>query len=238
MFSLPNIFTLLNLICGCLALFGVFYESSGFVIIVFILALIFDFLDGFAARKLGKTSPLGKELDSLADLISFGVLPTFLFIDIVERSIEISEWPVYGLIFLMAAGAALRLARFNTMESEGGSFNGLPTPAMAMIAFGIWINLENSVYPSLEILADPSFILILALGLTFFMNIPLRFIKFSIGTDFNLNQVLSLILILIFIGGLFFSWRLSVLTTSLSYFILSLLLPLFTNTSNRTRANL
>lgn len=234
MFSLPNIFTLLNLICGCLALFGVFYESAGFVIISFILALLFDFLDGFAARILSQSSALGKELDSLADLISFGVLPTFLFIDIIERSIEVSEWPLYGLVFLLAAGAALRLARFNTIESESGGFSGLPTPAMAMVAFGVWINLENSVYPSLEILADPPFILILALGLTLFMNLPLRFIKFSLGTRFNLNEVLSLILILIFIGGLFFSWRLSVLTTSLSYFILSLMLPLFTNTSNRT----
>lgn len=215
-------------------MFGVFYESYRVVIVAFILALLFDFLDGFAARMLDQSSSVGQELDSLADLISFGVFPTFLFIDIVERSIEISEWPVYGLIFLLAAGAALRLATFNTDENEIIGFSGLPSPAMAMIAFAVWINLDNSVYPSLEMLADPTFILILALGLTIVMNLPLKFIKFSIGTTFELNQVLSLILILIFIGGLFVSWRLSVLITSISYFILSLLLPLFTNTMQRT----
>lgn len=238
MFSLPNIFTLCNLLCGCIAMFGVFYESYWVVIISFILALVFDFLDGLAARLLDQTSSVGKELDSLADLISFGVFPTFLFIDIVERSIEISEWPVYGLIFLLAAGAALRLATFNTDEGNSIGFSGLPSPAMAMIAFAIWINLDNSVYPSLEIFADPTFILILALGLTLFMNLPLKFIKFSLGKTFELNQVLSLILILIFIGGLFVSWRLSVLITSVSYFILSLLLPLFTNTSEQPESNL
>src|SRR5680860_280555 len=182
MFSLPNIFTLCNLLCGCVAMFGVFYESYRVVIVSFILALLFDFLDGFAARMLDQSSSVGQELDSLADLISFGVFPTFLFIDIVERSIEISEWPVYGLIFLLAAGAALRLATFNTDENEIIGFSGLPSPAMAMIAFAVWINLDNSVYPSLEMLADPTFILILALGLTIIMNLPLKFIKLSIAT--------------------------------------------------------
>lgn len=234
MFSWPNIFTLLNLVCGCIAMFGTFYESSWVVIIAFVLALIFDFMDGQAARMLSQTSELGAQLDSLADLISFGVFPTFLLVDIVERSIEMREWPLYGLIFLLAAGAALRLARFNTDEDELDGFTGMPSPAMAMIVFAVWINLDNAAYPSLEMLADPLFILILSLSLTLLMNVPLKFIKFSLGTTFTLNQVLSLILVLIFIGGLFTSWRLSVLLTSVAYFILSLLLPLLTNTLPRT----
>lgn len=237
MFSLPNILTILNLTCGCIALFGIFYETSVVVIIAFILALVFDFLDGFTARILGQSSELGKQLDSFADLISFGVFPTFLFIDIVERSTDLISWPIYGLIFLLTAGAALRLARFNMDESDSSGFTGLPSPAMAITAFGIWINLDNSVFPSLEVLGDPSFVLILSLALTLFMNLPLRFIKFSPGRDFTLNQVLSIILILIFIGGLFLNWKISVLITAVSYFILSLLLPLFTNTKQSTRSN-
>lgn len=234
MFSWPNIFTLLNLVCGCIAMFGTFYESAWVVIIAFALALIFDFMDGQAARMLSQTSELGAQLDSLADLISFGVFPTFLLIDIVERSIEIREWPLYGLIFLLAAGTALRLARFNTEEEGQEGFIGLPSPAMAMVVFAVWINLDNTAFPSLEMLADPLFILVLSLSLTILMNVPLRFIKFSLGTTFTLNQVLSLLLILIFLGALFANWRLAVLITSISYVILSLLLPLFSNTSDRT----
>ena len=234
MFSLPNILTILNLLCGCIALFGVFYESSWVVIVAFGLALIFDFLDGFTAQLLSRTSELGKQLDSFADLISFGVFPGFLLIDIVERSTDLSAWPVYGLIFLLTASAALRLARFNMAKSDSSGFTGLPSPAMAITAFGVWVNLDNSVFPTLEVLGDPVFILILSMVLALFMNLPLRFIKFSPGKDFTLNQILSFILILIFLGGLFVNWRISVLMTAVSYFILSLLLPLFTNPTSLT----
>lgn len=237
MFSIPNFLTLLNLICGCIALFGVFYETSPVVIIAFGLSLLFDFLDGYAARMLSSSSEMGKQLDSLADLISFGIFPTFLFVDIVERSTDISAWPIYGLIFLLAAAAALRLVRFNMAEDDSTGFDGMPSPAMAITAFGIWINLDNSVFPSLEILGDPSFILILALALAFFMNLPLRFIKFSPGREFTLNQILSIVLILIFIGGLFINWRISVLITSISYFILSLIRPLFNHSTPNTRSH-
>lgn len=227
MYSLPNVFTLLNLVCGCVALFGVFYETSAVVIVSFGLALLFDFLDGIAARILNQSSELGKELDSLADLVSFGVVPTFLFVDIVERSTDITSMPLYGLIFILAASAALRLARFNLDIERSPDFSGLPSPAMAIIAFGFWINLDNSMYPSLEVLGDPNFVLILAIALALFMNLPLRFIKFAPGLDFTLNQILSLLLILVFLAGLFINWRISVLITALAYFVLSLLLPLF-----------
>src|SRR5690606_39635120 len=113
MFSLPNILTILNLTCGCIALFGIFYETSVVVIIAFILALVFDFLDGFTARILGQSSELGKQLDSFADLISFAVFCTFLNIDIVKRSTDLISWPFYGLIFLFTPRAALPLPRFN-----------------------------------------------------------------------------------------------------------------------------
>lgn len=232
MFTVPNIFTLLNLMSGCVALYGIFYESVWVVIIFFILALLFDFLDGFSARLLSQTSSIGKELDSLADLISFGVLPTFLFVDIVERSLEISEIPLYGLIFVLAAGAALRLASFNTDESGKDDFNGLPSPAMAMIAFSVWINIDNPHFPLLEGLSNPPLILILAIALTALMNIPIRFIKFSISSSVNINSILSFILIFIFLGGLFVNWRLSVMITTMAYFILSLLLPLFAKVSH------
>src|SRR5690554_1213403 len=127
MFSLPNIFTLLNLICGCVALFGIFYETSAVVIVAFALSLLFDFLDGISARLLGQSSELGRELDSLADMVSFGILPTFLMVDIIERSTDITTMPVYGVIFILAASAALRLARFNLETGGSPEFSGLPS---------------------------------------------------------------------------------------------------------------
>jgi len=229
MFSLPNIFTLLNLICGCVALFGIFYETSAVVIVAFALSLLFDFLDGISARLLGQSSELGRELDSLADMVSFGILPTFLMVDIIERSTDITTMPVYGVIFILAASAALRLARFNLETGGSPEFSGLPSPAMAIIAFGIWINLDVSIYPTLEILGDPNFILILSIALALFMNVPLRFIKFAPGWGLSLHKILSILLIFIFLAGLFISWRISVLITGLSYLVLSLMLPLFSD---------
>lgn len=233
MLSLPNVLTLLNLLCGSIAIYGIFYESEFMVILFFVLALLFDFSDGFAARLLGQTSAMGRDLDSLADLISFGLFPTFLLTDLIERTITIGENPLYGLVFLLSAGAALRLAKFNHTESTQPGFEGIPTPAMAMIVFGIWINVDNHAYPGLEILADPSLILILSLMLTLLMNIPISFIKFSLGKNMNTHEIFSIILILIGFAVLLINWRLSVLVTVIAYCIFSLLLPLFTSASRR-----
>lgn len=232
MLSLPNLLTLLNLICGSLSIYGIFYESEFVTIFFFSLALIFDFLDGFAARLLGQTSALGRDLDSLADLISFGLFPTFLLVDLIDRSLIIGENPIYGLVFILVAGAGLRLATFNQTVSSSPGFAGIPTPAMAMIVFAIWINTNNPAYPGLESLANPVFILILALVLTLVMNLPIPFIKFSLGKAMDIHQIFSLILILIGIVVLFFNWRLAVLITILAYCLFSLLLPLLQRSSS------
>lgn len=233
MLSLPNALTLLNLLCGSIAIYGIFYESEFIVIIFFALALLFDFLDGFAARLLGQTSAMGRDLDSLADLISFGLFPTFLLTDLVERTTTIGENPLYALIFLLSAGAALRLAKFNHTESTQPGFEGIPTPAMAMIVFGMWINVNNHAYPNLEILANPSLILILSLMLTLLMNVPVPFIKFSLGKNMNTHEIFSIVLILIGIVILLINWRLAVLITVIAYCIFSLFLPLFSGAPRR-----
>src|SRR5690606_35090387 len=188
-------------------------ETSSVVIIAFGVALLFDFLDGTAARLMNQTSALGRELDSLADLVSFGIFPSFLLIDIVERSTDLTSNPAYGLIFVVAASAALRLARFNLLSGGSSEFSGMPTPAMAILAFGIWVNLDITINPSLELLGDPNFILILSLALACFMNLPIRFIKFAPSPGMSLHQILSIVLILVFLAGLFIHWRVSVLIT-------------------------
>ena len=124
---IPNFLTCCNLICGC---FGIVYclEERAVPAAYFVwAAAIFDFLDGFVARLLKVHSPIGKELDSLADVVSFGLLPSFVMYQMISQSTSIF-WLPY-LAFMMAAFAALRLAIFNVDETQRDMFKGLNTPA-------------------------------------------------------------------------------------------------------------
>jgi CDP-diacylglycerol---serine O-phosphatidyltransferase len=128
---IPNFLTCCNLFCGCLgivfALKGYAFPAAYFVWI----ACLFDFLDGFAARILKVSSPIGKELDSLADMVSFGLLPSV----VVYNMLLAADAPdlVPYLAFLIAIFSALRLAIFNLDERQSDSFRGLPTPANALL---------------------------------------------------------------------------------------------------------
>ena len=124
---LPNFLTCCNLLCGC---FGIVFVLEGREIpaAYFVwLAGIFDFFDGFAARMLKVTSPIGKELDSLADVVSFGVLPSLVMYKMISASSDSSVLPYIG--FTIAVFSALRLAIFNVDETQRDSFRGLNTPA-------------------------------------------------------------------------------------------------------------
>jgi CDP-diacylglycerol---serine O-phosphatidyltransferase len=124
---LPNFLTCCNLVCGCLGIVFVL-ENRNLPAAYFVwAACLFDFLDGFAARALRVTSPIGKELDSLADVISFGVLPALVMYKMIDASTTSEALPYLG--FLIAVFSALRLAIFNVDETQSDSFKGLNTPA-------------------------------------------------------------------------------------------------------------
>lgn len=123
----PNFLTCCNLVCGCLGIVFVL-EGRDIPAAYFVwLAGIFDFLDGFAARMLKVTSPIGKELDSLADIVSFGVLPSLVMYRMISSSTDSSFIPYVALT--IAVFSALRLAVFNVDETQRDSFRGLNTPA-------------------------------------------------------------------------------------------------------------
>lgn len=144
---IPNFLTLCNLLCGftgvllCLEL-----VSSGFaygeyrrlaaalvpVVVLVYAALAFDFLDGFAARKLNVTSAIGKELDSLADLVTFGVLPGIILYLLIKQVAGQHTWWAYSSV-LVPAFSALRLAKFNVDDRQTYDFYGMPTPANALL---------------------------------------------------------------------------------------------------------
>src|SRR5690606_17843362 len=123
----PNFLTCCNLICGCVGIVFVL-EDRGIPAAYFVwLAGLFDFFDGFAARMLKVTSPIGKELDSLADVISFGVLPSIVMYKMIGSASDSAIFPY--LAFLIAIFSALRLAIFNVDETQRDVFRGLNTPA-------------------------------------------------------------------------------------------------------------
>lgn len=124
---LPNFLTCCNLLSGCLGIVFVLEGRDIPAAYLVWLAGLFDFFDGFAARMLKVASPIGKELDSLADVVSFGVLPALVMYKMISASTDSSILPFIG--FLIAVFSALRLAIFNVDETQTDSFRGLNTPA-------------------------------------------------------------------------------------------------------------
>lgn len=145
---LPNFITCLNLLCGCAGIAAVFESELYYSAYFILLACIFDFLDGFAARILNAASPIGKELDSLADVVTFGVLPGFIIYNLYQVSGLLNLYPFLFLLpFLIPVFSALRLAKFNMDTRQTDSFIGLPTPANAiLIASFPLILLEQGYY--------------------------------------------------------------------------------------------
>lgn len=135
--NIPNTITCCNLISGAIATYFAFlglYEKAFLFIVV---GAVFDFFDGMSARLLGVSSPIGKELDSLADVITFGLAPSAMLYSVLWSMCKVPVWGslahiVPFIAFIMAAFSALRLAKFNLDERQTTSFIGLPTPANAL----------------------------------------------------------------------------------------------------------
>ena len=197
----PNFLTSLNLLSGALA---IVFAFEGYVlapVYLLLFAAVFDFLDGFVAKALKATSEFGKQMDSLADLVSFGFAPSVLLhisvlsfgqLKGLEDGWSAVELPV-GLIifvpFLFLVFAALRLARFNVMETAGNDFIGLPVPAATLFVVSFWlvINTNNSIGLQKLFSSIP-----IAIGIVFVLSflmvskIPMLSLKFE-GIGFRSN---------------------------------------------------
>lgn len=139
LFTVPNIITLCNLLCGCGSVVAsLMFCNYRLAFALIVASAVCDFFDGFTARLLRQYSDIGVQLDSLADMVSFGVAPSaimYVFASQTFTMFELSETVVAVLTFipfLMAAFSALRLAKFNIDETQHDSFEGLPTPANAI----------------------------------------------------------------------------------------------------------
>ena len=166
----PNLITSINLAIGCIGIFYVLTEGRSEAIYFVMLAGAFDFFDGFAARLLKVKSEIGRQLDSLADLISFGLLPAFFIMVWLQESTT-----YYWIAIIVAVFSALRLAKFNVDDSQIDSFVGLPTPANAiMITSLVFLSFELYWYTLISICILSAILLVSPVRL-----IALKFSAFS-----------------------------------------------------------
>lgn len=210
--SLPNGLTCCNLISGCIAVSYALGGNAQTALLFIIIGAVFDFFDGFTARALKVSSPIGKELDSLADDITFGFAPSAIaFMMLKQCAVPdslLGAQKIYPYAaFVMAAFSALRLAKFNLDERQTSSFIGMPTPANALF----WGALACSVNAELLASTAAAYIIILMVfgsSALLVSEIPMFALKFK-NYSWKDNKVkyiflaLSLAVIIPFgIGGL------------------------------------
>lgn len=198
---IPNLITLANLLCGCAALLSLFqgwyWATAGWLAA----AAAADFADGLVARALNVSSPVGKELDSLADLISFGLVPgAILYTLLVQGAFPNYTNPMEGGIhwfafpaFILSAASALRLARFNLDERQTEGFIGLATPACTLFVLGLLMLYRAEVPFFLEIIEQRfvMYALILALSWLLLAEIPMFSFKFKhLGWEGNALRII------------------------------------------------
>jgi CDP-diacylglycerol---serine O-phosphatidyltransferase len=201
--NLPNLFTLCNLLCGCIGL--VFVSQDALAIAAYLMwaAALLDFADGFVARAVKAYSELGKQLDSLADMVSFGVLPAYIMFALID---ERTTHPILPFIaFLIAAFSALRLAKFNIDTRQTHAFIGVPTPANALLISSLpFILQNNNPLAFFQFLQNPVVLIVLTFLLSYLLiaNIELMAFKFK-QTGWKGNEVRYLFMIITLLLFLF-----------------------------------
>jgi CDP-diacylglycerol---serine O-phosphatidyltransferase len=202
--NIPNTITSLNLFFGCVACVCSFKGQIDYAVYFIILAAIMDFFDGFSARLLSAISPIGKQLDSLADLISFGMAPACLMYYLSVNYNIIPE-PYNLFVFILVIFAALRLAKFNIDENQTKEFIGLPTPAMALFVISIVWFTENQNNAITELILNKFVFIGLIILIAFSMVLKIKLFSLKISNlSINENKwqfsfiLLSIILIILF----------------------------------------
>lgn len=217
--SIPNAITLLNLFAGILAVAMAMENNLGYAGLLILLASVFDFLDGFAARLLKAYSDTGKELDSLADVVSFGVAPGMIafilmkkampgsYLPLTDLSLSLIQWIMLLSPFLIPLFSALRLAKFNIDTRQSINFLGMPTPANAILWASFGILSQFSEKPEIPLLLfNPVNLLITTIvtSLLLVSELPMFSLKFK-NYSFSSNWyryffLLASILLFVFLG--------------------------------------
>ena len=230
---IPNSITSSHLLCGCVGLIKAFEGDLKTASYLIFLALIFDFLDGFVARMLKVASPMGKELDSLADVVTFGVLPGVILLKLSTLSpifflngdnfiFSSIEWYDY-FCFIVTIFSALRLAKFNIDTRQSYGFIGLPTPACGILIASlpfIYTDISLSSISFIYLKYFP-FILSFIMSMLLVSEIPLIALKFK---NYSLkDNLFKYIFLLISVFLIVFLKFIAIPIIILLYFVVSFL---------------
>ena len=208
--QIPNLFTLLNLWMGIIAVVLAVNDRLVLAAIFVFLGIFFDFFDGFFARKYNVTGEFGKQLDSLADMVTSGVIPGIVMFQLIlhsltnefftELSVSIGNWRdlisnkyiwIASIGFLISLASAFRLAKFNLDARQTDSFIGLPTPALSIFVVSLPIILEFSEFTYfMTLLNNTSILVVIVLLGAYLLNaeLPLFSLKFK-NFGFNDNKI-------------------------------------------------
>ncbi len=231
----PNFITLLNLLCGSLAIIFIMKDEPVTAVYLILIATLMDFLDGFSARVFNAYSVIGKELDSLADLVSFGLAPSLLLYSFYDLYLQQNhpEWTVLSFIpMTVVLAAALRLAIFNTDTQQKSTFKGLPTPANAILISMIFCSIYSDPFIGLIVNSIITIPLIsILLSILMVSKIPMFSLKikgFNYSDNKNLYHFLIISLILagltLLTGSAFTT---AILVIFLNYILFNIILFLF-----------
>ena len=193
--NIPNIFTTLNLVSGFLGITFFLSDFTNLIPYCIYLSLIFDYLDGLIARKLNLISNFGKQLDSLADLVSFGVLPSLVIFDWLSLNSTYNMLEYISVLILVAS--AFRLAKFNISQSSSNDFIGLPTPVNAIFFVSIFYSTNYVTFLNDKILVG----LVIIFSLLMISNIrfiSMKFIDYSLVKNIN-KYIIILVSLLCFL---------------------------------------
>ena len=190
----PTFFTILNLLSGFLGVLFLINKNYNLIEYCIYLSLIFDFLDGFIARKLNATSSFGKQLDSFADLISFGLLPSLILYDwfLTNSSTDIYKYfSVFILLF-----SSIRLSKFNLDNKQEFIFLGIPTPLVALFFNSLIFN--SGIYNNF-LTSEILLLLVMFFSIMMVVNIKFISLKFKNFSIFNNIYRYALLLISLFL---------------------------------------
>ena len=225
---IPNFLTLLNLFCGCIALVFVADLNFEFAFFFVALGIFFDFFDGFFARKFNVAGPLGVQLDSLADMVTSGVVPGFLVFCLLSfhNTSGLKFVPYLG--FVITLGACYRLAKFNIDTRQSETFIGLPTPANTLFFMSLpLINYDQLHFLTCSAAVYSGILVFLCVVSAYVMNAEISLFSLKIKnfsfTKYKL-QIAFVLFAILFIG--FFKY-LGVALTIVLYVILSVFNNLF-----------
>jgi len=219
-----NVITLGNLLCGCIAL--VFASSQNFLMAFCWvgLGIFLDFFDGFFARFFKVSSPLGLQLDSLADMVTSGVVPGYVMFQLLSLSSSTLNPLVPYCGFIITLGACYRLANFNIDERQTDSFIGLPAPANALLIMSLPLVLkEDDSLLVLELFTNSWFLLFIILVSTYIMNAELPLFSLKIKQFSFKTHRFQLLFLIVSVFFLVFFRFLGISITIVWYVLLSLL---------------